>query len=238
MEAAARGTMTRIQPITFPSEGQHRVQLEGIFHLVGGPGQWPAAVICHPHPLGGGTMHNNVVKGIAQALADRGVLALRFNFRGVEKSGGRYDRGRAEQEDVAGAVRWLMRQPEVDSWHVSVVGYSFGAWVGLTYAQADPRIAAIAGVGLVPWSYDLDVAQSDLMRQTRHFDPGFLASFTRPKLFVSGEDDQFNSPESLRELLDRIPPPKSLHILSGTDHFFIGREKEVGSLIADFIPSP
>jgi uncharacterized protein len=229
--------MSRIQPITFPSEGENQVTLEGIFHVQDGPGQWPAVVICHPHPLGGGTMHNAVVKAIAHALTEGGALALRFNFRGVEESGGRYDRGRAEQEDVAGAVRWLMKQPEVDTWQVSVVGYSFGAWVGLTYAQSDPRIAAVAGVGLVPWSYDLDVTESDLMGKTRDFAPGFLASFTRPKLFVSGEDDQFTSPGILRELVDRIPPPKTLHILSGTDHFFVGREKDVADLVAAFIPS-
>lgn len=229
--------MSRIESVTFPSGGQNPVTLEGIFHVQDGPGQWPAVVLCHPHPLGGGTMHNGVVKAIAHALAESGALALRFNFRGVEGSGGRYDRGRAEQEDVAGAVRWLMKQPEVDSWHVSVVGYSFGAWVGFTYARSDPRIAAASGVGLVPWGYDRDVTQSDLMGKNRHFDPEFLASFTRPKLFVSGEDDQFTSPGNLRELVDRIPPPKTLHILSGTDHFFVGREKDVASLVADFITS-
>jgi alpha/beta superfamily hydrolase len=227
--------MSRIEPITFPSEGRDTVRLEGILHVVESPGQWPAAVICHPHPLGGGTMHNSVVKAIAHALVERGMLALRFNFRGVEQSGGRYDRGRGEQDDVAGAVHWLMRQPEVDPWHVFVVGYSFGAWVGLTYAQGDPRIAAITGVGLVPWSDEIDLPESAMTQRSRRFDPDFLASFARPKLFVSGEDDQFTTPGALQELVDRIPPPKELHILSGTDHFFIGRESEVGSLVAGFL---
>jgi alpha/beta superfamily hydrolase len=230
--------MSRIEPITFPSGGDDPVQLEGILHPVDGPGQWPAAVICHPHPLGGGTMHNNVVKAIAHTLSERGIVALRFNFRGVERSGGRYDRGRAEQQDVAGAVGWLMKQPDVDPWHVSLVGYSFGAWVGLTYAQSDPRLAAVAAVGLVPWSVDVDVRRSDLTEQTGKFAPDFLASFTRPKLFVSGEHDQFTTPVVLRELVERIPPPKFFHLLSGTDHFFIGREAEVAGLVADFLTSP
>jgi uncharacterized protein len=229
--------MAKIEPITFSSRGSDPVRLGGILHTVDGPGQWPAAVICHPHPLGGGTMHNAVVKAVAHALAARKTIALRFNFRGVEQSGGRYDRGRAEQDDVAGAVSWLMKQPEVDPWQVSVVGYSFGAWVGLTYAASDPRIAAAAGVGLVPWSYDLNLSRSDLMARARRFAPDFLASFTRPKLFVSGEHDQFTTPEILREMVGRIPPPRTLHILSNTDHFFVGREKEVANLVAGFLPS-
>jgi alpha/beta superfamily hydrolase len=202
---------------------------------VDGAGQWPAAVICHPHPQGGGTMHNGVVRAIAHTLAARGVLALRFNFRGVEQSGGQYDYGRGEQKDVAGALSWLLKQPEVDPWLVSVVGYSFGAWVGLSYAQADPRVVAAAAIGLVAWRQDIDLFHSDFTKETRQFDPDFLASFTRPKLFVSGEEDAFGPPRVLRALVDRIPPPKTLHILPGTDHFFQGREQEVGGLVADFI---
>jgi alpha/beta superfamily hydrolase len=226
--------MDKLQSVTFPSAGDHPLQLEGLFHLVRGPGQWPTAVICHPHPQGGGTMHNGVVRAVAHALVEKGVFALRFNFRGVEKSEGRYDRGLGEQDDVAGAVRWLLKQPEVDPWHVTVVGYSFGAWVGLHYTQRDPRVIAVAAIGLVPWGPDIDLRRANL-QQTRHFAPDFLASFARPKLFVSGEHDAFAPPSVLRDLVDRIPGPKELHILKGTDHFFQGREQEVGELIASFV---
>jgi alpha/beta superfamily hydrolase len=227
--------MDRMQSVTFPSAGDNPVQLEGLFHLVQGPGQWPTAVICHPHPQGGGTMHNGVVRAVAHALVERGVLALRFNFRGVEESGGRYDRGRGEQDDVAGALQWLLKQPEVDPWHVTIVGYSFGAWVGLHYAQRDPRVIAVAAIGLVAWDPGIDLRRANLWQETRHFDPGFLASFTRPKLFVSGEHDAFTPPAVLRDLVDRIPAPKELHIVHGTDHFFQGREQDVGELVASFV---
>ncbi len=223
--------------VTFPSAGDEPLQLEGIFHTREGPGQWPTALICHPHPLGGGTMHNGVVRAIAHALEDRGVLALRFNFRGVEKSEGEYDRGRGEQDDVAGAVNWLLKQPEVDPWHLTIVGYSFGAWVGLSYAQQDPRVVAIAGIGLVPWDTDMDLRRADLTGKERDFAPDFLASFSRPKLFVSGEHDVFASTQTLRNLVDRIPEPKELHVLKGTGHFFEDREQEVGDLVARFVAS-
>jgi alpha/beta superfamily hydrolase len=152
--------MEKLKPVTFSSASSHPVRLEGILHVLDGEGQWPAAVICHPHPLGGGTMHNSVVTAIARALVARGVLALRFNFRGVGRSGGLHDSGRGEQADVAGAMDWLLAQPEVDPWRVSLVGYSFGAWVGLMHAQSDPRIAAAAVVGLVAWHYDAEFAQA------------------------------------------------------------------------------
>ena len=231
--------MEKLKPVTFPSAGSHPVQLEGMFHLLEGEGPWPAAVVCHPHPLGGGTMHNSVVTVIARALAAGGIMALRFNFRGVERSGGEHDNGRDEQADVAGALDWLLAQPGVDPRRVSMVGYSFGAWVGLSHAQADPRVAAVAAVGLVAWRFDADFyrlrAGRDSGVQTWQFDPDFLRSFTRPKLFVTGERDAFAPPEALRGLVGRLPPPKSLHVVPGTDHFFWGREQEAGRLVAEFI---
>jgi alpha/beta superfamily hydrolase len=231
--------MQKLVPVTFASAGSHPVQLEGVYQLPEGEGPWPAAVVCHPHPLGGGTMHNSVVTAIARALAAQGVLALRFNFRGVERSGGRHDNGRGEQADVAGALDWLLAQPGVDPRRVSVAGYSFGAWVGLSHAQADPRVMVVAAVGLVAWRFDADFYQLRASRdsgvQTWQFDPDFLRSFTRPKLFVTGERDSFAPPEAMRGLLDRLPLPKSLHIVPGTDHFFGGCEQIVGRLVAAFI---
>jgi alpha/beta superfamily hydrolase len=231
--------MEKLKPVTFSSAGSHPVQLEGVLHLLEGEGQWPVAVICHPHPLGGGTMHNSVVTAIARALVARGVLTLRFNFRGVGRSSGLYDGGRGEQADVAGAVDWLLAQPGVDPWRVSLVGYSFGAWVGLMHAQSDPRIAAAVAVGLVAWSYDAEFGQAAgrplLGGEARHFVPEFLQSFTRPKLFVAGEYDSFSPLPALRGFVQQLPAPKQLHVVSGTDHFFHGRESEVGAQVAGFL---
>jgi alpha/beta superfamily hydrolase len=164
-------------------------------------------------------MHNGVVVAIARALAAGGVMALRFNFRGVEGSGGQHDHGRGEQTDLAGALDWLVAQREVDPGRISVVGYSFGAWVALAHAQTDARVAGVAAVSLVAESCDADSLQS----------------FARPKLFVTGEYDQLAPPGALGKLVDRLPPPKTLHLVPGADHFWWGREQEVAELVAGFM---
>ena len=209
----------QLKPVGFSSAGSHPVHLEGILHFLEGEGPWPAAVVCHPHPLGGGTMHNSVVTAIARALAARGVITLRFNFRGVGASAGQHDGGRGEQADVAGALDWLVAQPTVDPWRVSLVGYSFGAWVGLAQAGADPRVRAAALVSLV----------------AEHCDAESLHSLACPKLFVTGEHDQLAPPAALRKLVDQLPQPKSLHVVRGTDHFWRGCEQELAELVADFV---
>jgi alpha/beta superfamily hydrolase len=208
----------RIQYVTFSSVGIHPLRLEGVLHSIDGRGPWPAAVVCHPHPLGGGTMHNGVVVAIAKALADQGVAALRFNFRGVGGSQGQYDTGRGEQADVAGAIEWILAQPGVDPNRILLAGYSFGAGVGFAYAQTDPRVAAVAAVGLA----------------AEMFEVGSLLSFAGPKLFVSGELDQIAPVGALRRLVDQLPPPKTLDIVAGVDHFWQGSEQKVGRLVADF----
>ncbi len=212
-------TQIRLKPVTFSSAGDKPVQLEGRYHYLDGEGQWPAAVVCHPHPLGGGTMHNKVVVTIARWLVNSGVLALRFNFRGVEGSTGEHDNGRGEQLDVTGALDWLLSQPEVDPWRVSLVGYSFGAWVGLTQAQQDPRLAAAALVGL----------------PAQYCDANQMQRFIRPRLFVSGTADQITPAAALRTLVDQLPGPKALEIVAGADHLWRDREPEVAQLVARFI---
>jgi alpha/beta superfamily hydrolase len=184
-------------------------------------------------------MHNRVVSTIARSLAARGVTALRFNFRGVERSGGRHDYGRGERADVAGALDWLQAQPGVDLWRLSVVGYSFGAWVGLAHAQDDLRVVGAAAVCLTAWHYDSDFARSHALAglgtDQWAFDPDFLRAFARPKLFVTGEFDDFAPLPILRRLVDRLPSPKVLHIVRGSDHFLQGREEEVGNVVAEFV---
>jgi len=233
--------VSKLLPVRFSSRGTPAVELEGVLHAPQGAGEWPAAIVCHPHPLGGGSMYNPVVTAIARALAEAGVIALRFNFRGAGHSGGQHDYGRGEQEDVGGAVDWLLNQPVVDPWRMSVAGYSFGAWVGLSYAQQDPRVTAVAAVGLTAWHYDDEFGRTHelpgLGVESWQFDPGFMRSFTRPKLFVGGERDAFAPPGLLRAFVERIPEPKTLHMLPGVDHFFQGREREVGDLVAGFAAS-
>jgi alpha/beta superfamily hydrolase len=231
--------MPQLQQVTFPSASSEPIQLEGMLHAAEGEGPRPAAVICHPHPLGGGNMHNRVVSTLARSLAASGVTALRFNFRGVERSGGSHDYGRGERADVAGALDWLQLQPQVDLWRLSVVGYSFGAWVGLAHAQGDLRVVGVAAVGLTAWHFDADFARSHVLAELGtdrwEFDPDFLQSFARPKLFVAGEFDDFAPLAPLRRLVDGLPSPKVLHIVRGSDHFMQGYEVEVGNVVAEFV---
>lgn len=225
--------------MVFSSGGSHPVRLEGMLHPVDGVGPWPAAIICHPHPLGGGTMNNTLVLAMARALASRGVIALRFNFRGVGGSGGEHDNGRAERADVAGALDWLSGQPGVDPRRVSLVGYSFGAWVGLSLAENDTRPAATAAVGLAAWHYDSEFYQGrarfGLDIEPWQFRLDFLQEYTRPKLFIAGEHDPIAPPAAVRRLVDRVPEPKTLHVVRGADHSFRGCEQIVGDLVGDVL---
>jgi len=231
--------MAHLKPVLFRTAESTPLALEGLLHLPAGGGPRPAAVVCHPHPLGGGTMHNAVVAAIARSLAERGIVALRFNFRGLGRSEGQHDYGRGERADVAGALDWLLSQPEVDPQRLSVVGYSFGAWVGLSQAQDDPRLAAAVGVALTAWHFDAAFARShalpELGADRWTFDPAFLQSFRRPKLLVSGEFDSFAPLSAVRNFVSQLPPPKTLHIVRGADHFFGRQEVTVGRVVAEFI---
>lgn len=179
-------------------------------------------------------MHNNVVVAIARSLASTGVVALRFNFRGVGGSGGVHDYGQGEREDVAGALDWLLAQPAVDPRRVSLVGYSFGACVGLAHTLTDPRVSAFVGVALPVALCDPDVVQS-LAGTEQDASQPTPGSFALPKLFITGERDQLAPPGELRRLVERLPAPKSLQIVPGADHFWWGFEREVGEQVADFI---
>ena len=110
--------------ITFASGD---VTCEGIFTGSTADGQVPGIVICHPHPLRGGDMLNNVVRALAEAFAERGFAVLRFNFRGVGSSTGQYAEGIGEQEDAKAALSWLIAQPGIDVDRLFLAGYSFGA---------------------------------------------------------------------------------------------------------------
>jgi alpha/beta superfamily hydrolase len=209
----------RVRSVHFISAGQPFLQLEGRLHLPAGPGPFPAAVVAHPHPLWGGSMHNRVVDQIARTLAARGCAALRFNFRGVGRSQGQYDEGRGEIDDLIGALNCLAAQEGVDAGRLAVVGYSFGARVAGQVAARDGRVRAYAGVALPMSSpYDVD-----------------LSRFTRPKYFITGARDTVSPPELLRQYVGTLPEPKALHVIPGADHFLLGYEQVVADYVADFL---
>jgi alpha/beta superfamily hydrolase len=181
-----------------------------------------AAVVCHPHPLYGGTLHNKVVFHTMKALNSFGYPVLRFNFRGAGLSQGEHDQGDGEEEDVRTALDWLDRE-----FHLPMLfaGFSFGAAVGLRAACPDERVRALIGLGL-------PVAAID----DRTYDFAFLQTCMKPKLFVSGDRDQFGPPAKLEAVVGSLPEPKKLVIVPGADHFFEGRLRELRETIEAWVP--
>jgi alpha/beta superfamily hydrolase len=185
-----------------------------------------AAVVCHPHPLFGGTLHNKVVFHTMKALNSFGFPVLRFNFRGTGLSEGEHDYGKGEIEDVQTALDWLDAE-----YHLPLIfaGFSFGAAIGLRPACADPRVDAVIGLG-VPVA---PVAADNEDPRVYTFE--FLHDCAKPKLFVSGARDQFGPRAKLQALADSVPEPKKLVIIEGADHFFEGRLHELRNAVESWI---
>jgi alpha/beta superfamily hydrolase len=163
-----------------------------------------AAVVCHPHPLFGGTMHNKVAYQAAKSLDALGIPVLRFNFRGAGLSAGVHDKGRGEQGDVHAAIDFLAT--EFPHTPLLLGGFSFGSWVGLWMGCADPRVTDLIGLG-VP------VNDSDFT---------YLSACAKPKLFVSGSDDEYGAPEKVEELVAMLPGENRFVLIDDADHFFTG----------------
>jgi alpha/beta superfamily hydrolase len=168
----------------------------------------PGMVICHPHPLRGGDMLNNVVVALADAFAADGFAVLQFNFRGVGRSTGQYSDGLGEQEDARAALTWLCAQPGIDVDRVFLAGYSFGARVTLAVAAIDPRVCGV-----------LLVAPPALRGEWPS-----LASARGPKIVLCGARDPVAPPDVITGMMKDIPGPKRLAVFSDADHFFVGQE--------------
>lgn len=178
----------------------------------------PAVVVCHPHPLYGGSMHNNVTLAIAEALARQGINTLLFNFRGVGGSQGSYGGGIAEQEDIKAALTFLQKELCSDSYLLGLAGYSFGAGVALPVACQDERVCAVALIS--PYIED------------RRYD--LLAGCTIPKLIVGGSRDDLVLPDEVRLYADKAAEPKEFKIIEGADHFWMGYERELTVEVSQF----
>ena len=206
--------MTLIDAVEIPAP---HGMLEGLLRRdAEAPAPSLAAVVCHPHPLGGGTMHNKVVFTVAKALGDVGIPALRFNFRGVGRSTGSYAEGQGEADDVRSALDWLAeRFPQTP---LLLAGFSFGAWVGLPVGCADPRVRRIIGVG-VP---------TDLLAVAA------LTDCAKPKLIVQGAADQYGPLASLQPWFSALSEPKALRIVPAADHFFTDHQPELATAIREW----
>ena len=184
-------------------------RLEAMLWTAADPDPVITAVVCHPHPLFGGTMHNKVVFRAAKVLHGRGAPVLRFNFRGAGLSEGEHDQGRGEAEDVRVALDFLATEfPRVP---LLLAGFSFGAWVGLRVGCGDGRVTELVGLGIPANDSDLS----------------YLSACTKPKLFLQGDRDQYGSRARVEALFAGLPEPKTLIFVSDADHFFTGRLDEM-----------
>ena len=194
-------------------------QLEAILKEPPGEARSGVALVLHPHPLGGGTMHNKVVFRAASALNDAGLIALRINFRGVGQSTGVHDDGIGELEDVRAGLEYLATTYQGQP--ITLCGFSFGARVGLEVGLADNRVVRLISIGTPVDKYDF----------------GFLQSCGKPALFVHGDQDEFGSLTRLQELVSTIQSHNAnveLHIVKGADHFFAGHLDELKQVITDW----
>lgn len=177
-----------------------------------------AAVVCHPHPLHGGTMHTKAVYRAAQALNEAGIVALRFNFRGVGTSTGSYDQGHGEQDDARAALDWL--EEEYPDLPLILGGFSFGSRVALTVGAEDERVVGLLGLGLPV--------------EMEEYDFGFLADAGKPILVVQGEDDEFGSGEAVAGVLEPLGDHVTLVRVPGADHYFTDRLDELKDAVRGY----
>ena len=176
-----------------------------------------AALVCHPHPLYGGTMHTKAVFRAAKAALSLGLPTLRFNFRGVGKSEGVFAQGIGERDDARAAIEFLSRRfPDLPQ---ACMGFSFGSWVGLSVGATESRVAALVGLGVPAGSYDFS----------------FLAPVTKPKLIVQGSEDVHGPRDRVMQLFSSLAEPKAIHWVEGADHFFTGRLDEEQRAIHAFL---
>ena len=189
--------------------------LEGLLANPGGDA--PGAVVCHPHPMYGGSMYNNVVDAILDALWRTGYATLRFNFRGVGSSEGEHDRGPGEVDDAVAAATFILSQPGVRKDSLVMAGYSFGAMVAVSAGYERDEVARI--VAVAP-----PIAMADV-RIPEHA--------TKPILLVSGDVDSYSPAGEVRGLKEKIGDAARVEIIAGADHFFGGREAELSRVISD-----
>jgi alpha/beta superfamily hydrolase len=177
------------------------------------------ALVLHPHPLGGGTMHNKVVFRAAGALNDAGLITLRINFRSVGQSTGRHDEGRGELEDVRAGLQYLTET--FPQYPITICGFSFGAWMGTRVGIIDERVRNLISIGTPVDKYDF----------------GFLEACRKPILFVHGDHDEFGDVAKIRTMIEKIQQQNGnveLKVIKGAGHFFEGHLHELKQAITDW----
>lgn len=193
-------------------------KLEALLNL-GVPSATHSALVTHPHPMFGGTMHNKVVFHAMKALHSRGFSVLRFNFRGTGLSQGEHDGGQGEVNDVRAALEWLKREFSLP---IVFAGFSFGAAKGLCACCPDPDVKALISLG------------TPVEAQGRLYSYSFLRDCHKPKLFLSGDRDAFGPHDALEQIVAQAAEPKELVFIPG-DHFFEGHLNEMRLTIESWL---
>jgi alpha/beta superfamily hydrolase len=215
-----------------PIDGTEAPTLEGRLYVPTDGALHPGVVLCHANPAAGGNMDMKLMLGIEAKLAEAGMATLRYNSRGVGQSSGSISRtadkklvapeGAPETEDVGSALAFLAMQQGVDMHRLALVGHSFGSRISLAYLSShidETGVQAVVCIGLpVAW------------RSLTH-----LGQWPHPKLFITGERDDFSPPQQLQEFVNTLPDPKKVVTLEGTGHFFEGRENDLAIQVAEFL---
>lgn len=177
------------------------------------------ALVLHPHPLGGGTMHNKVVFRAAAALNDAGLTTLRINFRGVGQSSGEHDYGNGELDDARAGLDYLVQNYPEEK--ITICGFSFGARMGMEVGISDERVKFLISIGTPLDKYDFT----------------FLENCRKPLLLVHGEHDEFGDVNKLKLLAEKLTTVTTTKVvvIPGTGHFFEDHLDELKSAIYDWI---
>ena len=179
------------------------------------------AVICHPHPLYGGSMYNNVVEAALEAMWRLGWATLRFNFRGVGQSGGEHGGGSGEADDAAAAMRFMARELALSPQKMVLAGYSFGAMAALNAASKFTDLGALVLIAL-----PLRMADADALKQ-----------FNAPLVLAAGDHDNYCPPAQLQAIHQALGSRAQFKIISGADHFFGGYEAELADALEGMLKS-
>jgi alpha/beta superfamily hydrolase len=209
---------TAEKPISFSSRGQPSLLLEGIFHAPTNAKLAPIIILCHPQPASS-DMNDTLNIALARRLAETGILALRFNFRGVGNSQGQQTDGRLEPLDLAGAIDDALSQPGGNPAKICVIGHGFGAYIALLYAPYDTRIRTTISISL------------PLFRAAN----GFPKPFERPKLFVTGEFDELCPLYKLEPFVKELKGPKGIKVIVGARHLMRGYEDAAVTTILNYV---
>jgi alpha/beta superfamily hydrolase len=196
-------------------------RLEGRFYPAKEPNA-PVAILLHPHPQHGGSMNNKVVYQLYQTFVNQGFATLRFNFRGVGRSQGTYDRGEGELSDAASALDWL-QSIHTEARQCWIAGFSFGAWIGMQLLMRRPEISGFISVSPPANMYDFS----------------FLAPCPASGLIIHGDRDEIVPPESIEEMIAKVAKQRDViidrHMIEGADHFYGTQLDELDQAVVAYL---